>query len=219
MTRVVLADPSELERRSIRHLLDDSYRIIVDSRTALPALSAIMVDQPQLFVASFSQTDIDGLTMVRRAISTREQLRIVLLTNDESRRSLIEAARAGAQGFVAKSEPLEVVKRAIDEVRAGRTFICSHNSGIMLSEVRSNTSAAGLSGREWDVLRLTYNGLSNKQIAESLALSIHSVRGYRQTLMKKLGATNGIELVRTALTLGLLSDEEGNETDRTRSPT
>lgn len=203
--RLVLADPAELVRKCISGILPTSCEITSIVESGRAALRAIADDRPDVLVASYTLPDLDGLTLTREALDIRPELRILLLANDESERMHVEALRAGIFGFVDKSQSIEVLRAAILAVGSGQRYLCTSAAGRVFKYIQNPQNEGMLvSPREWDVLRLSSNGLSNKQIAEALKLSVNTVKSYRRTLMRKLDATNIAELLRAGAKLGLI---------------
>lgn len=168
-------------------------------------MNAIHLYRPDVLVASCALPDADGLTFTREALDLRPELRILLLSSDESERMLIEGMRAGIYGFVDKSQPAEIVRAAILAVGTGKRYLCTMAAGRVFKYIQKlGNGGTIISPREWDVLRLSSNGLGNKEIAEALTLSINTVRSYRKTLMRKLDAKNVAELLRAGVRLGLI---------------
>jgi two-component system nitrate/nitrite response regulator NarL len=121
------------------------------------------------------------------------------------------AVRAGARGFVLKKACATELVDAMRTVARGSTYFGAQVSdrllaGVQVGKLRAHSRPGHdtLSPREQQVLRLTAEGKSNKEVATLLHLEVHTVRTYRKTMMAKLGASNVAELIQVASAAGLI---------------
>jgi DNA-binding NarL/FixJ family response regulator len=147
-----------------------------------------------------------------------------MLSMFDDEASVMAAVRAGARGFVLKKAcATELVDAMRTVVRGGTYFGAQVSdrllSGVQLGRVRAPARAGheNLSPREQQVLRLTVEGKSNKEVATLLHLEVHTVRSYRKTMMAKLGASNVAQLIQVAAASGLI--EGLKNSGNTRSET
>jgi len=138
---------------------------------------------------------------------------VVLTMHDDP--AYVRAAMAmGASGYVNKSAADTELLAAIRAVARGRVFIDFGDRAALDAVLKSEAAPAGgplaaLSEREREVLREVARGYTNQRIADGLGLSVKTIESYRARLMKKLGLKERADLVRLALELGLLKDENG----------
>ncbi len=161
-----------------------------------------------MLVASYSLPKTDGLTFVRSAVDIYPPIRILLLSDGETDQLHHEAMRAGAGGIVSKHQPVDIIKAAIEQIGTGGKYLCGESATAVANHVRRPMPEIHISRREEDVLRMISNGLGSKEIATALELSVHTVRGYRKTLMQKLDSSNVAELLAAALVAGLVESRE-----------
>lgn len=204
MVRIVLAEPAELIRKAIRGILPQDFQIISEVYTLETALRAVADGRPDVVVASYSWPRYDGPTFVSDLVESQPRLMILLLSDRESPQLLGEAVKRGVAGIVQKTQPLDVISAAIEAVGRGGYYLCPGSSASLANVIRGNGPAMHISQRESDVLRLIANGLQSKSIANVLGLAHCTVRTYRKTLMRKMGASNVAELMAAAASAGLL---------------
>ena len=139
------------------------------------------------------------------------QTRVLMLSMYDDEDSVMGSVRAGARGFVLKKACAAEMVDAMRTVARGGTYFGAQVSDRLLFGVQSGKTRAtsrngreALSPREQQVLRLTVEGKSNKEVATLLSLEVHTVRSYRKSLMAKLGASNVAELIQVATAAGLV---------------
>lgn len=124
----------------------------------------------------------------------------VFLTAHWNVQSVVDAIRAGADGFLAKPfNPLELVTAVGQALEKARAL---HADGVLIADAHSR--AASLTSREKDVVKLVVSGLLNKEIADQLGVALVTVKVHRGRAMQKLGAGNPAELTRIAVLAGLV---------------
>jgi len=135
---------------------------------------------------------------------------VIILSRHDDEETVIAALRSGASGFVLKKSPSGDLLAALHAVARGGTYFSSQISQHLVARIRRGEApAAGspdnsrLTRRELEVLRLVTAGNSSKDIAQTLGLSVDTVRSYRKSLMKKLRANNVARLIRIAISQGL----------------
>jgi len=109
---------------------------------------------------------------------------------------MVQAVKAGARGYLLKDEPAQEIITAIDAVMAGRSYF-SAAAAVRLSQ--ASALATLLTHRERDVLRHIADGHANKQIAQTLGLSVRTVETHRLNIKRKLGIDGQAELIKYAV--------------------
>lgn len=142
---------------------------------------------------------LEGLARFRTQCPTTP---IVLLSANENGRLILDGMRRGAQGFIPKSASPEVMLAAIQVVLAGGTYLPAFNALTQGTEPRGEP--VNLTARQREVLALLARGHSNREIAESLAMRVNTVRVHVGAIFKALGVDNRDDAARTALHLGWL---------------
>lgn len=162
---------------------------------------------PEVIVMDLGLPGMSGLEGIKRFKNAVPSAEIVVFTVFDDRANVFQAICAGASGYLLKSEPMERVLSAIREVKQGGAPMTPEIARLVLdrfSKLPSPTSEVGLSERERDVLRLLADGLTKKELADRLDLSVHTVDNYLRRIYRKLHVNTLGGAVAKALRDGLL---------------
>jgi DNA-binding NarL/FixJ family response regulator len=145
------------------------------------------------------ETWLDGIRQLR---NQDEGIRCVALLDSSQRDPVVRAFQAGARGVFCRSEPLAMLFKCIERVHEGQVWANTQQLDFLLSALTQSRAlpaqaidGADLSKREAEVARLVAEGLTNRQIAEELRLSKHTVKNYLFRVFEKLGISSRVELV------------------------
>lgn len=144
---------------------------------------------PEVIILDIGLQGMSGLEGVRRFKERFPEVQIVMFTVHDEPERIFEAVCAGASGYLLKSEPLERIATAVQEVLRGGSPMTSEIARLMLdrfNRLGATGSSTELSERERDVLRAMVDGLAKKEIADRLDLSIHTVDTYTRRIYRKL---------------------------------
>jgi DNA-binding NarL/FixJ family response regulator len=167
------------------------------------------LNQPiDLLVTDLRLPDIDGREIVRQLRARQRKLRVIVLTGQVDATLPAELVSLGVAGFVDKGTPLEHAIRAVERVLAGGMYFFAGVAPSPSALVSRAVPGAGLTpsaltARERDIARLVGAGLSSKEIAAKLELSVRTVENYRAHLLHKLGLRDTPSLVRWCVQHGL----------------
>jgi two-component system, NarL family, captular synthesis response regulator RcsB len=204
--RVALLDDHALVLKGlIAHLEKIPSILIVGSHGGSQPFRAMLAAMPvdvALIDYSLAMDDIDGVALIKLLRAAHPALKILVVSAHGSRLVIRSLLQAGAHGFVAKSQEPDEIIRAIDAVMTGREYL---PPGIMSGLV--DNPMAGLSPREWEVVRCVLEGLSVTQIANKFNRSLKTVSTQKTAAYRKLaiGADNELHMLRAYL---LGSDSE-----------
>ena len=213
MIRLVLVDDHALVRQGLRGLLDltSDLRVVgeaVDGEDALLKVEELNPDVVLMDVRMPRMTGLEALRELRRGPVHR---RVVLLTTFDEDAAIVEALRAGVQGFLLKDVSLDELADAIRRVHAGETLLppgVAERVARGLLELSRDFPAAelpeGLTRREVEVLRLIARGLSNREIAQALGTAEGTVKNQTSSILSKLGVRDRTRAVLRAMELGCL---------------
>jgi DNA-binding NarL/FixJ family response regulator len=198
---VMLADDHVVFTDGIVRLLNDRFEVVgtVADGTDLP--DAVRRLRPDVVVMDISMPRLSGLEALRRLRAGHDDSRVIFLTMHADARLAAEALRSGAKGFVLKQSSGQELVDAIDAVLQGRTYLTpALTEGVLaLMSGPADASAAELSPRQREVLRLIVNGQRVKEIASTLGLSPRTVESVKYEMMRALSIHSTAELVRYAL--------------------
>jgi len=204
--RVLIADRSRMSNQLLAESLGRDPRFqVVALATPLDILSIVTTLQPHLALIS---TDFDcaakkGLQLTRTLTGRYPSLRIVILLEVSTPKSVMGAFRCGATGVFCRTESLSELPNCLERVSRGEIWASQAHSEFLLEALRSTPSYEGieagkielLSRREVEVAEHAAQGESNKQIADRLGLSEHTVKNYLFHVFEKLGVSNRMELL------------------------
>lgn len=209
---VVLADDHVVLRSGLRALLESEsgLDVVGEASTGDEAVDLVRSKQPDVVVMDLSMPGSGGLEATRRIAALDLPTRVLVLTMHGEEEYLVPVLEAGASGYLNKTVADRSLIEAIRVVARGEVFLPPQATGLLLREYRalgsgdSSDALHQLSAREQEVMALTAEGFSSKEIGEKLFISPKTVDTYRSRIMEKLGLHHRSELVRFALRMGLL---------------
>jgi DNA-binding NarL/FixJ family response regulator len=210
-TRVALVDSQLLFRGAVRALIDRAggYEVVAEASDGEEALACIDESAPDLVILDLTLPRVAGIDVVRRAKRSGSRARFLFLSDRDRREDVSQALEVGADGYVAKLDSTEDLLTAIQRISSGQTHFSPSLAGHLVELALGRKGPEGgrvqLSSREREVLRMIAEGMSNKEIAVALGLSVRTVDSHRATLMDKLDIHKVSGLVRYAIREGLLN--------------
>jgi two-component system response regulator NreC len=214
--RIFIVDDHAVLRAGLRMLLgaQPDMTVVGEAADGEEALGKVREINPDVVTLDLTMPGGSGLRVIERLRQECPKVRVLVLTMHDDPAYFRAALAAGSSGYVVKSAPEAEVLSAIRAVSQGRTFVNLSLTNELVQTVLGGQQLAGLadpadpkaflSPREQEVLRLTAQGHTNRQIADQLFLSVKTIETYRARLMAKLGLENRADLVRYAAAAGLL---------------
>lgn len=208
--RVLLADDHAMLRAGLRALLnaEPDMTVVGEAGDGEEAVLRARELRPDVVVMDISMPVKDGLEATAEITDQLPSTRVLVLTMHAEEQYLLKVLEAGGSGYVLKRSADTELMEAIRTVYRGEAYLYPSATRLLLEAYqhgeRPQPSGARLSEREEEVLRLTAEGYSNSEIGKQLYLSPKTVDTYRQRIMEKLGLHHRAELVRYALSAGLL---------------
>ena len=200
---VLLADDHALVRRGFRRLLEDDAAIAVvgEASNGEEAVARFSELRPSVVVMDSAMPGLSGIGATRAILATDPDARILMLSMHSEETLVRQALDSGARGYVLKSALDLDLAAAVKRVHAGERVV---DAGVA-RQGASGDARTRLTTREFEVLQLICDGLSNKEIAVRLGLSANTVAVHRAHIMNALGVHKTAELVMYALQHGLIS--------------
>lgn len=211
-TRVLLADDHTLVRAGLRKLLESmpDIQVVGEAGDGLALLALAEQLQPHLVLMDIAMPGLNGLEATARLIKAMPGIRVMILSMHQNEEYVRRALRHGAVAYLLKdSAPMEL-ELAMTAVLRGETYLSPAVSKGVLDDYvhrlrEDDQPSEHLSPRQREVLQLIAEGLSTKDIARRLDLSVKTVETHRTTLMRQLDVHEVTGLVRHALKLGLVT--------------
>ncbi|MGY2576017.1 response regulator [Vibrio sp. C8] len=209
MIKLVLADDHRLMQDGLKSRLEreENLEILSCVGTGADALKATLTLKPDVLLLDINMPNMNGIEMLEKLSQSKSETAVIMLSMHDSKDYVVRSVKAGAKGYVLKDVGSEELVMAINQVAQGRSYLCPQASDRLLEQINDKPEPQDdeLSKREFDVLRLIVNGACNKDIADTLHISVRTVETHRLRIKKKLGATSTAALVKLALDKGLVS--------------
>ena len=211
--RVMVVDDHPMWREGVsRDLAAAGYDVVAATGEGRQAVRIAGAARPDVVVLDLQLPDISGVEVINGLRAAQPGLRILMLSASGEQQDVLDAMKAGANGYLLKSAGLTEFLDAVARTADGDTVFTPGLAGLVLGEFRrlavepastDDPAAPKLTDRETEVLRLVAKGLSYRQIAERLVLSHRTVQNHVQNTLNKLQLHNRVELTRYAIEQGL----------------
>jgi DNA-binding NarL/FixJ family response regulator len=206
-SRVFILDDHPMTRYGLAQLINDQPDLVVsgEADNASDALTAVDSTRPDLVLADITMPGKSGLDFIKDLHLQRPAIKVLVMSMHDESIYAERVLRSGARGYIMKNQGGVQLLYAIREVLAGRVYVSESISAAILESLTKTPSdegkfrASSLTDREFEVFQLLGEGLSSRQIAEKLNLSIKTIGTHRAHIKEKLGARSGADLTRQAV--------------------
>ena len=201
MTKIAIVEDSKATREGLERIvnLSPDYKCVCACTTAEVALRLLPQHQPEIVLMDIQLPGMSGIECVSRLKELLPDVQVIMLTVYADPDRIFSAIRAGASGYLLKRSATERLFQAIREVQAGGApmsgAIARKVFGYFQDQKTSGTDAEKLSTREREILELIIAGLSNKEIAGRLSMSVLTLRWHLKQIYKKLHVHSRVEVV------------------------
>lgn len=215
--RIILAEDHTIVRKGIRVLLDEEadIEVVGEAENGQEAIDLVEEFLPDLILIDNTMPILNGLEATRQIKKRFPNVKILVLTMHTTTEYVSQFLQAGASGYLVKQTAPKELVRAIRAIYQGDSFLSPAISkvvieGYLQQEIKSTPSDMyeTLTSRERQILQMITEGLSNREIAEKLYLSVKTVNNHRTNLMDKLNIHNTAKLVKYAIRKGVISLDE-----------
>ncbi len=213
MARIILADDHVLVREGVKGLLEARMagaEIVAEASTGVETLRECRKHLPDLLILDLSMPDLGGLEVLAQLPDVSGRTRPIVLSQYSDRAYVIRALRLGAKGYLPKKAAARDLVSACEAVMMGRTYLDPSVADVVVEAAVSpddggeDRELALLTERQREVLKLTAEGRTAKEVAKLLGISVHTANRHRANLMEKLGLHNRADLVKLAIRLKLV---------------
>lgn len=207
---VLVVDDQTLFRSGLAQLLerDPRLHVVGEAADGEEAVTLSKDLNPDVVLMDLKMPKLDGIEATRRLIQANPRARVLILSTFETDGYVLQAMRAGAQGYVLKDAQPEAIASSILAVVAGERVLAGAVAervvGMITGSATPKDFYNGLSAREIEVLRLLAGGLANKQIAYQLGISDKTVRNHVSNIYEKLRIYDRAQAVLYAVRKGLV---------------
>jgi DNA-binding NarL/FixJ family response regulator len=215
--RVLVVDDHAIVRQGIRQVLEAEagFMVISEAANADEAITQAEAGVPDVVVLDVSLPGESGLEVARRLKRLLPTTMILMLSVYDNTEYVLEAVRAGADGYLLKDSSPAELRDAIRRVSRGESVFSAATTrqlNVALRQEAERSEQAQrrerLTARELDVLRHIVAGHTNKETATELGISHRTVETHRENILKKLGVRSVAELTRFALETGILGEDD-----------
>jgi len=218
--RVFLADDHVVLLDGLKMLINSQsdMEVVGQAGGGREAVRRVKDCQPDVVVIDVSMPDLGGAEATEQILKVRPQVRVLALTRHSDQGYLRRLLSAGATGYVLKKTAADELISAIRIVASGRTYIDPTLAGTFMENLLGRATSAQterplgeLTEREEEVLRLIAWGLSNKEIASQLGVSVKTVEYHKARSTEKLQLRSRTDILRYALAQGWLQEDQAPE--------
>jgi DNA-binding NarL/FixJ family response regulator len=210
ITRVVLADDHTLVRSGIRRILEahPGFEVVGEAADGVEALALVRETVPDVIVLDLNMPGSGGLDALPALKLAQPSLKVVVLSMHAGREYVSRAMKGGADAYLLKDSAVQDLVAAVEAVLVGRSYFSPSIQALMAEllrgETREPSRGTTLTDREREVLGWLARGLSSKEVAQRLDISVRTVETHRANLMHKLGVKSVALLIQVALREGII---------------
>jgi len=201
LRRVAIVEDNSALRGRLQSILKSAPGVccVGAFSSAEQALEGMIAAQPDVILMDINLPGMSGIECVARLRKDLPAVHVIMLTVYEDSDRIFQALQVGADGYLVKSSPTDILLRAIEDVHQGGAPMSSHIARKVVRQFRqtepSRDEAANLAPREREVLNLLASGFVYKEIADQLGIGFETVRTYVKNICKKLNVRNRLEAV------------------------
>lgn len=204
--RILIADDHAILRRGIRNLLEahPGWTVCGEASTGREAVEQAKELRPDIVVLDITMPLLNGVDATPLILKAAPETRVLILTMHSAHEVTQRAVRAGARGYILKSDTERDLVAAIEALMEDKTFYTPAVSEVILEGLADGAPAAEeplarVTPREREIIQLLVEGKSNKEVANQLGISVRTVESHRATVIRKLHCHSFSELVRYAI--------------------
>ena len=203
-TRVLIVDDHPMVTEGIQAILEsyDDIKVVGTLGSGQEAVDRVNVLSPDVILLDLNMPGLSGLNATEMILEKRPETHILILSMHDSPEYISTALSHGAKGYILKDVPTDEIKIAIETVMSGGEYLCTGAKGSLQPKISDGRET--LTGREQTILLELAQGHSNKEVANSLNISVRTVETHRKNIKRKLGISSTAGLTRYALEHGVL---------------
>ncbi len=212
--RILVADDHEVVRQGLRALLESQpgWSVVGEARNGREAVEWTRQLKPDVVVLDVSMPELNGLEATRRILGECPGTEVLILTMHASEQIIREVLKAGARGYVLKSDASRNLTSAVAALSQHKPFLTADVSEMVLQEYlnpnlrpdRNGLVQDRLTPREREIVQLVAEGKTNKEVAAQLGISVKTAETHRINIMHKLDLRSLSDLVRYAVRNGII---------------
>jgi len=203
MIRILIADDHDVVRSGLRHVIEaqTNWQVVAEAGDGKEAVQKALETKPDVAVIDYSLPLINGVEVTRQIRSVHPHTEVLIFTMHDNETLIEELLKAGARGYLVKTDAQRHLIGAIEALAAHKLFFTAKVSEALLDSFLARPAREGsaLTPRERGVVQLIAEGYTNKQIAGLLGISLKTIESHRASVMRKLKLSSSAALVRYAI--------------------
>ena len=224
--KVLLAEDHIVVREGIRELIqgESDMEVVGEAGDGAEAIELVSQVEPDVVLMDIAMPKLNGIEATRRIKESHPSVSILILTAYDSEEFIFALVEAGAAGYLLKNVQGREVLNSIRAVYDGESVLHPAIADKIFSRLQSEGAKSArperktiLSQRELEVLKLSMEGLSNKEVARELSLGIRTVQTHWRNIFNKLGVSSRTEAIISGLNKGWITLEQRREQEDTAS--
>ncbi|MBV6647724.1 MAG: response regulator transcription factor [Cyclobacteriaceae bacterium] len=208
--KIVLVDDHEIVRNGIKLLLDDEedLDVVGEASNGEEAIASVQTYQPDVVIMDIRMPLMNGIDATRKIKELQQEIKVLILSMHDDGEYIIKSVEEGADGYLLKDSSKPEFLKAIHTVSSGQKYFSGDISNTLVNSYLNAKGKASdqeslrisdsyhLTRREREILKLIYEGIPNKEIANQLEKSVRTIETHRFNIMKKLKVNNIAELMK-----------------------
>jgi len=205
---ILIADDHAVVRSGLQNLLEDEthIEIVGEATDGIEALAQIKKLSPQIVLLDLTMPNMGGLEVAKIMVKQYPQTKSLIFSMHNNQEYMVRAVENGAMGYLLKDTTKEEILKAIQSVSEGNKYFPTAVSSLIIDGLlrqdpqkeANDTRFEKLSKKEKQILDLVSEGMSSKEIAEKLGLSVRTVSNHRANIIKKTKVKNTADLIKKA---------------------
>jgi len=211
VTRILVADDHPIVRSGLKKVIDaePDMEVAAEAEDGAAAVKKALAGNIHLAILDVSMSKTTGIQAAAELHRRKPELRLLMLSMYDSEQFLFESLKAGASGYVLKSDADQDIVEAVRQTMRGQSFLYPSAISTLVKDFvdrgRPDEEQFDiLTPRELQVLKLIAEAHTSKEIAQELVISVKTVERHRQNILDKLGMSDRVELTRYAIRRGLI---------------
>ncbi|GLX79033.1 DNA-binding response regulator [Thalassotalea insulae] len=210
--KFALIDDHALVRDGFKRLIETQHewQVVVEANTYLSAVQSLSNTLVDLVIIDISLPDKNGIELAKYLLANKPDLKCIIVSMYDQNPYVSNALEVGVKGYISKRSASDELLKGIEVVLAGNTYLSQDViNKLQFGHVENSTlGVSQLTERELDILPLLATGMNAKQISQQLNIMPKTAHVHRANIYKKLNVTNNFDLLKIALSEGVITMEE-----------
>ena len=200
--KVMIVDDHNVVRSGLATFLKayDDLELVGEAKSGLEAIQLCHKQKPDVILMDLMMPEMDGIAATRAILAECPQMKIIAMTSFEEEELVHGVLAAGAISYLIKNVTSDELAKAIRDAASGRPTLSPEAARVLIQATRPTSQASSdLTEREMEVLRLVVQGNSNQQIADTLVISLATVKAHISNILSKLQVSSRAEAIAYAI--------------------